>query len=126
METKRRSPLPTQAHQCGSSILRRRGDPRRGGKKQREGAQEEAQTRPLRVRSPLGQPLLGTALSPAGPGVIRLRQAHPRSSGKGPWSTSAGPGPSRRPGTPALLRDPDRRVRIVAVGLLLGQCIYLF
>ncbi|KAJ1155770.1 hypothetical protein NDU88_008499 [Pleurodeles waltl] len=83
---------------------------------QRESVQEEA-----RARSPR-RPLLGTALTRAGPGVPSLQEVRPRSSGEGPGSTSAVSGPSRCPGASALFRDPVRRVRIVAVGLLLGRC----
>ncbi|KAJ1208899.1 hypothetical protein NDU88_004282 [Pleurodeles waltl] len=158
METKCRPPLPTQAHQCGSSVLRRgghdppflcfggrvfnhawgppqvplyasatfpvkagissgcahqppfwsdsntpvwvrgalSGDPRRGGKTLQEGAREEARARPL--RHPL--PTLAAALRH---GSLPVREAHPRSSGEGPWSTSAGLRPSRRPGATAFL-----------------------
>ncbi|KAJ1213829.1 hypothetical protein NDU88_001460 [Pleurodeles waltl] len=74
---------------------------------------------PSGVHSPLWQPLLGTALSRSGPEVFRLRQACPRSSGEGPGQHPRVSGP---PGAPALLRDPNRRVGIVAVSLLLGRC----
>ncbi|KAJ1213830.1 hypothetical protein NDU88_001461 [Pleurodeles waltl] len=135
METKRRSPLPAQAHQCGSSILRRGGEEsghieealpqwrwgtpdgvERNSERERRRRPEPG---PSGVHSPLWQPLLGTALSRSGPEVFRLRQACPRSSGEGPGQHPRVSGP---PGAPALLRDPNRRVGIVAVSLLLGRC----
>ncbi|KAJ1120580.1 hypothetical protein NDU88_008743 [Pleurodeles waltl] len=63
---------------------------------------------PPGVRSPLGQPLLSTALSPAGPGVFSLQWARLRSSREGPRSASTGPRRPRHPGAPVRPGSPGR------------------